>query len=95
MLPCTSNCFHDIKRGGGLPTKESPYEVPFALREEIRRQLDDMLHRGVITFAFSEWAAPVTSVKRNVWMVGSTPKYRFCRFLWVKCCHKDTSLPHP
>jgi transposase InsO family protein len=56
--------------------KKNPYRVPFALREEMRKQLDDMIQKGVITPAFSEWAAPVILVHKKA--MDGTPKYRFC-----------------
>ena len=42
----------------------------------MRRQLDYMLQRGVITPAYSEWAAPVILVKKKA--LDGTPKYCFC-----------------
>jgi hypothetical protein len=48
LPPCT-NDFHEIKTGDPLHIKKNPYRVPFALRGEMRKQLDKMLHRGVIT----------------------------------------------
>jgi hypothetical protein len=50
--------------------------VPFALREEIRRQLDDMLAKGVITPCASAWAMPVILVPKK--SLDGAPKYRFC-----------------
>ena len=75
MLPCTTKGFHEIKTGDALPIKNS-YKVPCALRAEMKRQLDEMIQRGVITPSCSEWAAPVLLVKKKS-VVGS-PKFRFC-----------------
>jgi hypothetical protein len=49
MLPCTNKGFYKIKTGDAVPIKKNPYKVPFALKDEMKRQLDDMLQRGVIT----------------------------------------------
>jgi hypothetical protein len=62
MLPCKSKGFHEIETGGALPIKKR-YHLHL---DEMRKQLDDMLQRGVITLAFSEWAAPVVWLKRNL-----------------------------
>jgi hypothetical protein len=42
----------------------------------MRKQLDEMLQRGVITPAFSEWAAPVILVKKK--SPDNKPRFRFC-----------------
>jgi hypothetical protein len=88
-LPCTEKGFHEIKTGDALPIKKNHYKAPFALREEMKRQLDEMLHRGIITPSLSEWAAPVILVRKK--SVDGTPKYRFSR---TKCGDKNTSLPY-
>lgn len=54
MLPCTNKGFHEIKTGDAVPIKKNPYKVPFPLKDEMRKQLDDMLQRGVITPPCSE-----------------------------------------
>ena len=50
--------------------------MPFALKDEIKKQLDEMIQRGVITPLCSEWAAPVVLVRKK--SLDGTPKYRFC-----------------
>ena len=45
MVPCTNKGFHEIKRGDAAPIKKNTYKVPFALKDEIVKQLDDMLQR--------------------------------------------------
>jgi hypothetical protein len=62
-LPCTTKGFHEIKTGDALPIKTNPYRVPFALEDEMKKQLDEMIQRGVITPSYSEWAAPVVLVR--------------------------------
>jgi hypothetical protein len=75
-LPCIGKGFHEIKTGDALPIKKNPYKVPFALRSEMEKQLDEMMQRGVITPSCSEWAAPVILVKKK--SMDGTPKYQFC-----------------
>ena len=76
MLPCTNKGFHERKTGDAAPIKKNPFKVPFVLKAEMKKQLDDMLQRGVITPACSEWVAPVILVKKK--SLDGTPKYRFC-----------------
>jgi len=56
MLPCTSRGIHKMKTDA-LPIKKN-YKISFALKEAMCRQLNDILQRGAITPAYSEWAAP-------------------------------------
>ena len=76
VLPCTTKAFHGISTGDALPVKKNPYWVPYALREEMKNQLDEMLRKGVITSCASRWAAPVILVPKK--SADGTPKYRFC-----------------
>ena len=76
VLPCTTKGYHEIRTGDALPVKKNPYPVPYALREEMKNQLDEMMRKGVITPCASPWAAPVTLVLKK--SADGTPKYRFC-----------------
>lgn len=76
MLPCTGKGFHELKTGDALPIKKNPCKVPFTLRVEMKRQLDEMVQRDVITPSCSERAAPVILVKKK--SADGSPKYRFC-----------------
>jgi hypothetical protein len=76
VLPSTAKGCHEIRTGDALPIKKNPYRVPYALREEMKRQLDEMLAKGVITPCASPWAAPVILVPKK--SPDGTPKYRFC-----------------
>jgi hypothetical protein len=76
VLPSTTRGCHEIRTGDALPIKKNPYRVPYALREEMKRQLDEMLAKGVITPCASPWAAPVILVPKK--SLDGTPRYRFC-----------------
>jgi hypothetical protein len=75
-LPTMTKGSHEIRTGDALPIKKNPYRVPYALRVEMRRQLDEMLAKGVITPCASPWAAPVILVPKK--SPDGIPKYRFC-----------------
>ena len=62
VLPCTTKGHNEIRTGDALPIKKDPYRVPYALREEVKNQLDEMMRKGVITPCPSPWAAPVILV---------------------------------
>ena len=50
--------------------------MPFPLKDDMKKQLDEMIQRGVITPSYSEWAAPVDLVRKK--SLDGKPKYRFC-----------------
>jgi hypothetical protein len=75
-LPCTTKGCHEIRTGDALPIKKNPYRVPYALKDEMKRQLDTMLEKGVTTPCASSWAAPVILLPKK--SPDGTPKYRFC-----------------
>jgi hypothetical protein len=75
-VPCTTFGEHEIRTGDAKPVKRQQYRRPYALREEMRRQLDEMKERGVITEAISDWSAPVILVTKQ--SVHQQPRYRFC-----------------
>jgi hypothetical protein len=49
VQPCTTKWFHEIRIGDALPVKTNPYRVPYALLEEMKNQLNEMMRKGVIT----------------------------------------------
>jgi hypothetical protein len=75
-LPCTGKGFHEIKTEDALPIKKNLYEVPSVLNSEMKRQLDEIIQRGVITPSCSEWAASVILVKKK--SMDGNKKYQFC-----------------
>jgi hypothetical protein len=82
--PCTTKGFHEIMIGDALP-----YRVPYALREEMKNQLDEMLRKEVITPCASPWAAPVILVPKKA--ADGTPKYRF--YTNFRGLNSVTSIP--
>ena len=66
VLPCTTKGSHKTRTGDALPVKKNPYRVPYALRDEMKKQLDEMMKKGVITPCASPWAAPVILVPKKI-----------------------------
>jgi hypothetical protein len=75
-FPCTDLVEHRIITGDARPIKKRPYRVPFALREEMETQIQDMLERNVIEESSSAWSSPVVLVPKK--STDGKPKYRFC-----------------
>jgi hypothetical protein len=76
VIPRTDCGYHEIDTGDAKPVKRNPYRIPYALRDELRHQIDEMVARGVLTKAATEWSAPVILVRKK--STDGTVKYRFC-----------------
>ena len=54
----------EINTGDAYPKKQRVRRMPFALRQEVARQLRSMHDSGVIKPSKSPWASPVVLVKK-------------------------------
>jgi hypothetical protein len=67
---------HEIEVGNARPIKRPPYRVPYALMDEMKKQVTDMLDKGVIRESKSPWSAPAILVKKK--SPDGKPNIRFC-----------------
>jgi hypothetical protein len=67
---------HRIETGDAAPIRKHPYHIPFALRDEVDRQVRTMLDKCVIRPSNSLWQSPVILVPKK--SETGLPKYRFC-----------------
>jgi hypothetical protein len=65
IIPRTDLGLHAIDTGDARPVKRNPYRIPYALRDELRNQVEEMVKRGVVTKAATEWAAPVILIRKK------------------------------
>ena len=56
---------HVIDTADSQPISQIPRRVPFALREEISRMVQEMLESEVIQESASPWASPVVIVRKK------------------------------
>ena len=65
----TDKVKHRINTGDAPPIKQRPRRIPLHLREEARKQTQDMLERDIIEPSESPWSSPVVLVKKkdNTW----------------------------
>ena len=67
---------HEIDTGDAKPIRRPPYRVPYALRDELDRQVITMLDRGIIETSASGWNFPAILIPKR--SLDGTPKFRFC-----------------
>ena len=68
----TSRVVHRIPTGDAPPVTRRNYRQPHLLRQEAMRQVDNLLHQGVVEPSVSPWSAPVLMVPKK------DGSYRFC-----------------
>ena len=71
-LGCTGLIEHQIHTKDHPPIRQQPRRVPHHLLQEVDRQLDDMIQRGLIKESSSAWASPVVLVRKR------NGEVRFC-----------------
>ena len=71
-LGVTDQAKHYLDTGGTAPIKQYARRIPHALREHVRKLMDDMLQKDVIQPSSSPWASPIVLVKKK------EGAYRFC-----------------
>lgn len=56
---------HEIRLTDNQPCVQAPYKVPDALKDQVSKQLDEMLEQGLIRESFSSFAAPLVIIKKR------------------------------
>ena len=91
QLGKTSLVQHVIDTGDAMPIiKQRPYRTSPRCKQEIDRQVDDMLQKGIIRESVSPWSSPVVLVKNR------NGSFRFCVDLRkVNAVTRKDSFPMP
>jgi hypothetical protein len=85
---------HEILVGDARPIRRPPYRTPYALRDEMKAQVDKMLEKGVIRESSSPWSFPAILVPKK--SPDGKPKFRFCvDFRALNALTKFDSYPLP
>ena len=66
QLGRTSLVQHVIETGDAAPIKQRPYRTSPESKQEIDRQVNDILERGIIQESVSPWSSPVVLVKKKI-----------------------------
>ena len=56
---------HQIRLSDDTPIRCKPYPLPYAMREELRSEVDTMLEMGVVRPSTSPYASPIVMVKKK------------------------------
>ena len=85
---------HQILVGDARPIRRTQYRTPFALRDEMKAQVENMLRKGVIRPSSFPWSAPAILVPKRC--PDGKPKFRFCVHFHVpNSVKKFDSYPLP
>ena len=57
---------HSIKTGVAQAVRLPPYRLPYAYRDTVKKEIQDMLDQGLIEHSSSDWSAPIVLVKRRM-----------------------------
>ena len=64
-LGTTDRITHGIETGDQRPIRQPPRRIPFALRDQVNKMVQDMLDRGIIEPSKSPWASPIVLVEKK------------------------------
>ena len=56
---------HQIRLSDDTPIRCKPYPLPYAMREELRNEVDTMLEMGVVRPSTSPYMSPIVMVKKK------------------------------
>lgn len=89
-LPGTTLVHHRIDTGDNPPQRTRCYRYPPRAKQEIDKQIDDMLEAGIIEPSESMWGAPIVLVKKK------SGEFRMCvDFRKLNSVTKQINFPLP
>ena len=56
---------HKIELTNNNPVRSRPYPLPYAMRENLKREIQDMLSLGIIRESNSPFASPIVIVRKK------------------------------
>ena len=56
---------HQITLTDSTPTRSKPYSLPYAIRENLKTEIQEMLDLGIIRTSASPYASPIVIVKKK------------------------------
>lgn len=74
-LHFTNEIKHEIKTTDEIPVHAKNYRFPFIHKQEVRRQINEMLDKNIIRESFSPWSSPIWIVPKKI-DASNVPKWR-------------------
>ena len=56
---------HEIELTENIPVRSRPYPLPYAMRENLKKEIEDILSLGIIRKSNSSFASPIVIVKKK------------------------------
>ena len=78
---------HRIDTGGNTPIKQRPRRLPYAYRDEARKQISDMLAQNIIQPSSSPWSSPIVLVRKKDGQLRFCVDYRKLNQITRGDCH--------
>ena len=92
----TDLAMHKIETGNARPIKQHPRRIPLAKTQDVEREIQDMLAKGVIEESDSPWSSPIVLVKKKDNTIRFCIDYRKLNEVTVRDSHPlpriDTTL---
>ena len=67
----TDRVKHKVETGASKPVKQPPRRTPVSLREEVDKDVENMLEKGIIEPADGPWSSGIVLVKKKDEPLGS------------------------
>jgi len=83
----TDVCKHQINLKETKPVKQPVRRVPYTMRDEVKKQLDNMLDAGLIKESESPWASPIVLVRKANGSLRICVDYRRLNEVTIKDCY--------
>lgn len=64
-LTFSNSIKHEIKTTDDVPIYSKSYRYPYVHKEEVQRQINDLLSQGIIRPSFSPWSSPIWIVPKK------------------------------
>lgn len=58
---------HQIATGDAKPVFHPPYRMPATWQGKVKKEIEDMLHAGIVTPSTSPWTSPLVPLKKKGW----------------------------
>ena len=94
-LTFTSKVKHEIKTSDNVPVHTKSYRFPYVHKEEVQRQINEMLEKGIIRPSCSPWSSPIWIVPKKTDASGKVKWRIVCDYRNINSKTIDDRYPIP